>query len=145
MNPYEGAVPLEHAGRRVSLRFSWGVIASLQAEWGEGYGDRVGLAVDQRKLDDLAVLISRAGDMPVADVMAWSPPIMETVSAVSAAWAAAWLGVGGVEKAKEAAGEAANPRTALSMLSKLLSRVRSGQVSAGPNSGPTRQPQPASS
>lgn len=141
MNPHEGAVLLVHAGRTATLRFTWGVIASIQKDWGDEYAQRLGAAVDQRKVADLAELIARASGTTSGDVNAWSPPILEAVKAVSDAWACAWLGADHTIKPKE--GDEANPLPAPSMWSRLLSRARYVLASAGPNSGTAPHTPPA--
>lgn len=134
MNPHEGTVLLAHAGKTVTLRFTWGAIGALQGEWGAQYADRIAQALNERKVDDLAELAARASGMTIEAVKEWSPPIIDTVTAISDAWAVAWVGADKAMSAKEGEGEE-NPRKAPSMWSRLRSALHSAPASAGPNSG----------
>lgn len=133
MNPHDGAVLLEHAGRTATLRFSWGAIEAIRADWGDDYAKRMGEAMDTPKLEDVAHLVAAIGDMKPAEVMAWSPPIAATSQAISRAWQLAWFGADEPAKA-----DPKNPPMALAMLKALpgLSWLRrSAPASAGATSG----------
>lgn len=142
-NPHEGTVQLAHAGRTVTLRFTWRVVASLQAEWGmEAYADRIGRAINLRVVDDMAELLSRCAGITADEARDWSPPMTEAATALGQAWLAFWVGP---QKAEEAAASAeADPLMSHPILSRLRSMLRFGPGSAGTNSGAPPATRPAS-
>lgn len=150
-NPFLGSVPLTYAGRTVELRFTWHVIAKMQAEFGAiQYVHKVGAIMQNKDVAGLAKLISLATakvidadvtiDGPVLsaeDVMQWSPPVVTTSEALQEAWV---LSLFGPDKVPEAAASTANPQMARKTtrtLSTLLSIPGFMRVFAGKNSGPS--------
>jgi hypothetical protein len=135
MSEWDGRVQLAHTGRTVTLQFTWAVIADLQTAWGpDAYAKRIADALDNRIVPDLAELVARSGGLSADDVMAWSPPLVETATALQEAYAAAWLGPKRLRQVREAAGEeGANPRRQTLLM--LLSRLRSGRGFGGATSG----------
>lgn len=135
MNPHEGAVLLEHAGRTAKLQFTWRAIETIRAEWGADYAKRMDEAMNGPVLGDLSYLIAVTGDMPQADVMTWSPPIMASNAALATAWRAAWFG----PETPETKDAAANPPKALKRMQEALSGLQwwrpSAQASPGVTSG----------
>lgn len=134
MNPHEGAVLLEHAGRTAQLRFTWSAIETIRAEWGDDYVKRMDAAMSGPVLPDMAYLIAIIGGMEAEAVTAWSPPIGVSTAAISTAWQRAWFGVEQPEKK----GADANPPKALAMLRNLsgLQWLRpSARASDGMSSG----------
>lgn len=133
MNPHDGAVLLEHAGRTATLRFSWGAIEEIRAEWGDEYVKRMDAAMSAPILPDVAWLVAKTCGISQAEVMEWSPPIGAANAALSKAWQQAWFGAGDPVKA-----DAENPQTALTLLQRLsglLWRPASAPASAGTSSG----------
>lgn len=115
MNPHDGKVLLSHDGRTLALQFSWGVIEEIRAEWGDEYAARMEEAMVKTRLPDIAFIVSKAGDMPATEVMAWSPPIAVTSGAINQAWQRAWFGA--EKPARKEASE--NPPKALPVLTAL--------------------------
>lgn len=141
MNPYEGKVPLEHAGRTVELQFSWAAIAALQQEFGnQDYLHRIGAILDTKEAAGMAILISHGSGWSLAEVMNWSPPLMTSAKALERAWLLALFGPSMKPEKSDA-----DPLPA-QLMKNLMSFVtrftpRSEPASAGPNSGeppPTR-------
>lgn len=135
MNPHNGTVLLEHAGRTATLQFTWEAIEALRAEWGDKYVARLGEAMDGPNLSDMAHVISLTSGMPPDDVRKWSPPIAPSTAALSLAWQRAWFGAETPEK-KDAE---VNPPKALKRMQQALSGLQwwrpSAQASPGATSG----------
>jgi len=104
-DPNAGIVSLHHNGLTVDLLFNWKVVSLLQRDFGKpGYLRKVATYLEERDVDGLADLISRAtgrdtkrrgnSAMPVEDVLEWSPPIVSTTEALNKAWLLALFGPG---------------------------------------------------
>lgn len=141
MNPHLDAVPLAHAGRTATIRFTWRALKVLQRDWGDEWTRRFVDALSLEKVDDLAELVAIASGMTADEVMDWSPPTAVTVAALWDAYGLTKLG-----KKPEPEGEASseNPLMARSILSKASALLRFARVSPGPTSGSKPPTPPAS-
>ena len=131
MNPHLDAVPLAHAGRTATIRFTWRALKVLQREWGDNWRERFANALTSENVDDLAALVSITSGMGADEVEEWSPPLLTTVKALWDAYSL--LRTGEAAKPEGEAGE--NPRQAQSILSKASAALRFALASAGTNSG----------
>ncbi len=80
--------------RDVEIRYSWGAISLLRAQWGEGYITRMATSLESRDLEAIAFAIAAgsAGAVSAAEVLAESPPIVPAIEAVRDAWVIAHYG-----------------------------------------------------
>ena len=131
MNPHIDAVPLAHAGRTATIRFSWRALQVIQRDWGVDWPERFSEALDKGKVEDLSELIAITTGMSQDEVMDWSPPLMPTVKALWDAYAITRTG----QKDASPEGDPENPRNARSILSKASALLHFVQASAGRNSG----------
>jgi hypothetical protein len=134
-----GTVTLDHDGRAVPLRFTWGVIHGLQQEHGiEGWMESVAQALDNLDMEAMAKLMARVADVGEEEARALCVPVLPAKAALTQAWT---VGMTGNLPADDDA-EKLMPQP---ILWGLLSKLRFGQVSAGANSGPSpRTPQSSS-
>lgn len=140
MNPHLDAVPLTHAGRTVTVRFTWRALEVLQRDWGKEWSARFAEALGHETITDMAELLAVTTGMTPDEVKDWSPPTSVAAAALWDAYAMTKLGQKPV-----AEGEAENPLKARSILSKASAVLRSVQAWAGPNSGKAPLTPPASS
>lgn len=141
MNPHIDAVPLVHAGRTATVRFTWRALEIIQRDWGKGWPARFSEALGHETVSDMAELLALTTGMTVDEVMDWSPP---TSVAAAALWDAYGMTKLGQKPATQAEGEAANPLMARSILSRASAVWRSAQAWAGPSSGKAPPTPPAS-
>lgn len=141
MNPQIDAVLLAHAGRTVTLRFTWRVLGVVQRDWGDEWTRRFADALTLEKVDDLAEIVALLTNMTKDEVLDWSPPTAITVQALWDAYGILKLG----RKPKpESEADAQNPPTARSILSKAFAFWPFAPASPGPISGSKPLMQPAS-
>lgn len=133
MNPHIDAVPLSHAGRTATIRFTWRALKVLQREWGGEWQERFVLALQNDIPGDLAELVAITTGMTPEAVEEWSPPLNITTKALWDAYMI--LKTGQEAKPQPAEGEAENPQQARSILSIAHAALRSVQGWAGPSSG----------
>jgi hypothetical protein len=141
MNPHIDAVPLAHAGRTATIRFTWRALTVLQRDWGDEWTRRFVDALSLEKVDDLAELVAIASGMTAEEVMDWSPPTAVTVAAL---WDAYGLTKLGRKPEADEAEATENPLGARSILSKASALLRFARVSPGPTSGSKPPTPPAS-
>lgn len=141
MNPHVDAVLLAHAGRTVTLRFTWRVLKVLQRDWGADWTRRFADAMTLEKVDDLAELLALLTGMSQDEVMDWSPPTAITVQAL---WDAYGMVKLGQKPQSEDEASTENPQKARSILSKAFPFWPFAPVSPGPISGNRPLTQPAS-
>jgi hypothetical protein len=138
-NPHDGGVELAHGGIALRIAFDWDAIAIVQARFGrEHYLRIVAEAMQWRDVVTLRELVSAATGKTVAEIRAWSPPLLATTEAVETAWL---LGMFGPTMTPEASEDAdprkAHPKSAISSALRLL-RL-SMPASGGPSSGEKRR------
>jgi hypothetical protein len=141
MNPHLDAVPLAHAGRTVTVRFTWRALEVLQRDWGKEWGARFAEALANETIGDMAELVAITTGMTTEEVMDWSPPTSLTVQSLWDAYAMIKLGT---KPKPEGEVDAENPLKARSILSVASAALRSARAWAGPNSGKTPRMPPAS-
>lgn len=143
MNPHIDAVQLVHAGRTVTVRFTWRALETLQREWGEGWGERFVTACTTENVADLAELMAVATGMTADEVKDWCPPTQMTAQALWDAYAFVKLGRKDSE-AEAGENDPANPRLMLGMASKASAVLRYVRGLAGRRSGTVHPTPPAS-
>jgi hypothetical protein len=141
MNPHLDAVPLAHAGRTVTVRFTWRALEVLQRDWGKEWGARFAEALANETIGDMAELVAITTGMTTEEVMDWSPPTSLTVQSLWDAYAMIKLGT---KPKPEGEVDAENPLKARSILSVASAALRSARAWAGPNSGKAPRIPPAS-
>lgn len=142
MNPHLDAVLLTHAGRTATLRFTWRALHVLQRDWGDDWRERLFVALDKEKPDDMAALIALLSGMTADEVMDWSPPLTMAGQACMDAYAILKLGRKDVEAGEH---DPANPLKGVSLLSRMSAALRFAQGWVGGSSGTAPPTQRASS
>lgn len=142
MNPHVDAVPLAHAGRTATVRFTWRALKVLQRDWGKDWQPRFVEALTTENVEDLEELVALTTGMTAAEVEEWGPPINATVKALWDGFAI--LKTGQAEQPQGAANGDQNPPKARSMLSTASAVLHAVRAWAGPSSGTARPTPPAS-
>lgn len=88
-NPYRGDVVLEGVG---TLRFTWGRLAALKAEFGADWDKSLSAAMAQTDTDTIARAIAIGAGVEKAAVEEASPPVTVAVEALLAALNVAFYG-----------------------------------------------------
>jgi hypothetical protein len=140
MNPHIDAVPLAHAGRTVTIRFTWRALAVIQREWGDEWSARMVAAFEGRKVEDLSELIAVTAGMTLDDVNDWSPPLDPSIKALYEGYLITKTG----EKPRAAVAGDENPPKAQTILSKASAVLQYVLGLDGPSSGTKPPTQPAS-
>lgn len=99
-NPYRGEAPIEIAGEIITLRFTWGVMAELLAQFGDDWdaqlNDALGKTDTKTVADFLAVITGKDASV----FMESSPPWLHVQTALNVAYSLALQGVPSPEEAE---------------------------------------------
>lgn len=87
-----GRVVFESPQLNAEIRFSWEVLASLQAQFGDEFLAKAASAMDSLQLEDLAVFVAAASEVSEREVLDKCPPILPLSNACKLAWSFAWNG-----------------------------------------------------
>lgn len=148
-----GVVRLHHAGKSLTLNFHWGVIASMQKDYGKPqYMRTVGQAIQDRDVLVLADIISRGsgfaekreGSLSPVEVMQWSPPLITVTEGVETAWLLACFGPTMAPEDQKTAEEKKRESQRKTHLMQRIAQVF-GLGSSGINFGSLRPSQPSRS